>query len=168
MPAMAASPDPVRVEVRGLLVEPLSRAPIVILRAVEGEQFLPIWIGPFEASAIALAIEGTTTPRPMTHDLLRALIEAVEARVERVLIHDLRDGTFHARIDLVAPNGPLAVDSRPSDAIALALRCAAPIFVQPEVFAAAREREEEKGSEEERLKQWLAELPAEDLGKYTM
>jgi len=157
-------------EVKGLLVDPTSNLPIVLLRDCESDLFLPIWIGVFEANAIAIHIEGIDTPRPMTHDLLQTLVSDLEARVERVLITDLRDSTFYAEIHLTArKQRQLTIDSRPSDAVALALRAKAPILVLRSVLEKAQAIDlTERLSKDERLKQWLEEADPEDLGKYEM
>ncbi|HSM50919.1 MAG TPA: bifunctional nuclease family protein [Thermoanaerobaculia bacterium] len=169
---MSASPALVPVEVRGLLQDPANRSPILILKETGGERFLPIWIGLFEAQAIALALEGIAAPRPLTHDLLAAALDACQVTVERVVVSDLREGTFFATVELLREQGPLALDARPSDAVALGLRCRAPLFVDERVFAAARHRrpegEEEAESEEERIRKLLESLAPEDLGRYKM
>jgi uncharacterized protein len=164
--------DLIQVEVKGLMVDPISNVPILILRADDdSSKFLPIWIGIFEANSIALQLEGVKAPRPLTHDLCLKMIEANEGQLIRVVIRDLEDSTFFA--DLVLKFGEAGeeriVDARPSDAIALALRSAAPIFVDQEVFDKAREGElGERFQHEERLKKWLEDIDPEELGKYTM
>jgi len=167
---MVAPPEnAVRMEVKGLLVDPTSNLPIVLLRDRESDLFLPIWIWGFEANAIAIHIEGVETPRPMTHDLLRTLLLDLDARVERVVITDLRDNTFYAEIHLLAGKRELTVDSRPSDALALALRVEAPILVARSVLEKAQAIDlTERLSQDERLKKWLEEADPEDLGKYEM
>ena len=112
----------VKMEIKGLLMDPVSNMPVVILRDAANGLFLPIWVGIFEANAIALEMEKVATPRPMTHDLLKNLLTELDARVERIVINELRENTFFARIHLVRGDATLSVDSRPSDAIALALR----------------------------------------------
>jgi len=165
---MADAADLIRMEVRGLIQDPSTKTPIVLLRSAEGEEFLPIWIGAFEANAIALALQGISAPRPLTHDLLQAVLAAVGVVVEKVVVSGLRDNTFFATLQLLAASGPLELDARPSDAIALALRCSAPIFVQRGILDAAMLHEPDKGSDEDRLRKWLEELPSEDLGRYKM
>lgn len=161
---------PIEVEIRGLVIDPVSNSPIVILKRPDENAFLPIWIGVFEANAIALELEGVQTPRPMTHDLLRDLITALGARVRGVLVHSLIENTFLARIELVGPGGDVvAVDARPSDAIALALRCRAPIRVTADVFEAATSVSlEADANPGERVREWLESLSPEQLGKYRM
>ena len=158
-----------KMEIKGLLMDPVSNMPVVILRDASDGVFLPIWVGIFEANAIALEMEKITTPRPMTHDLLKNLIEELQARVERVVINELKDNTFFARIHLTRGDQSWSVDSRPSDAIALALRVRADIFVEEEVLEKSKSLRAE-GSEQdpERLKKWLEEVSPEDLGKYKM
>lgn len=156
-------------EIKGLMLDPSSNSPIVILKDVDSQLFLPIWIGVFEANAIALRIEGVDPPRPMTHDLLRATLEQLGARVEKIVISDLRDSTFFARIHLLREQGEIAVDARPSDAIALALRTESPIFVLRSVMEQAQaDHLATQASDEEKLKKWLEEISPEELGKYTM
>ena len=157
------------VEIKGLMLDPASNVPIVILRDTQSQLFLPIWIGVFEANAIALRIEGVEPPRPMTHDLLRLMVEQLGASVEKIVISDLRESTFFALIHLQHQGGPVTVDARPSDAIALALRTNAPIYVLRGVLDKAQAAEMTTPvSDEEKLKRWLEEISPEELGKYTM
>jgi bifunctional DNase/RNase len=147
----------IEVKIRALMMDPNSGTPIIILKDVNSETMLPIWVGAYEANAIALEIEKIAPPRPMTHDLLRNLIIELGMRVERVVVTSLRDNTFYAVIELTSGNGdPMRLDSRPSDAIALALRADCPIFVDLEVIQASRnsiatddETIEESGPSEE-------------------
>lgn len=160
-----------RMEVQGLMMDPSSKTPIVILREAGGELLLPIWIGVFEANAIAMSIEGVESPRPMTHDLLSQSLVVAGARVEKVVIRDLSDSTFFASIylEMGADGGVETLDSRPSDAIALALRAKAPIFVLDSVMEAAQHSDlVREVSDKDRLKKWLEEAAAEDLGDYEM
>jgi uncharacterized protein len=159
----------VKMEIKGLLMDPVSNMPVVILRDLEKGHFLPIWVGIFEANAIALEMEKVATPRPMTHDLLKNLLTELDTRVERVVINDLRENTFFARIHLTRGDTSHSVDSRPSDAIALALRVRAEIFVEEMVLEKSRSLRAE-GSEQdpERLRKWLEEAGADELGKYRM
>lgn len=159
----------VKMEIKGLLMDPVSNMPVVILRDASDGVFLPIWVGIFEANAIALEMEKIPTPRPMTHDLLKNLVQELEARVERVVINELKDNTFYARIHLTRGDRSWTVDSRPSDAIALALRARAEIFVEEEVLEKSKSlRVEGAEGDPERLKKWLEEVNPEDLGKYRM
>jgi bifunctional DNase/RNase len=142
----------IEVKIRALMMDPNSGTPIIILKDVNSETMLPIWVGAYEANAIALEIEKIAPPRPMTHDLLRNLIVELGLKVERVVVTSLKDNTFYAVIELSAGNGdPMRLDSRPSDAIALALRADCPIFVDLEVIQASRNSisTEEEGSEAE-------------------
>lgn len=156
-------------EIKGLMLDPASNVPIVILRDETSDVFLPIWIGVFEANAIALRIEGVEPPRPMTHDLLLSSLQSLGASVDRIVISDLRDSTFFAIIHLVQNGRELALDSRPSDAIALALRADVPIYVMRTVLEKANAvDQDQEASEEEKIRKMLEELGPEDLGKYTM
>jgi bifunctional DNase/RNase len=165
-----ALPAQLEVEIRGLILDPVSNTPIVILKKPDENLFLPIWIGVFEANAIALQLEGVETPRPMTHDLLRAVISGLGAQVDGVVVHSLVENTFHAKILLSSnKNGKVEVDARPSDAIALALRCHAPIRVAESVFREAHALDFREGEDQEtRLREWLESLTPEQLGKYKM
>jgi len=159
----------VKMEIKGLLMDPVSNMPVVILRDAGDGIFLPIWVGIFEANAIAIAMERISTPRPMTHDLLNNLVKELDARVERIVINDLKDNTFFARIHLSRAGATWTVDSRPSDAIALALRCQSEIFVEEEVLEKSKTLRSDGGDPDpERLKKWLEEVNPEDLGKYRM
>ncbi len=161
------------VEVRGLMNDPATRTPIVVLRDDEGDRFLPIWIGLFEAQAIGLALEGVKAPRPMTHDLLADTITSLGGTVDRVVVSALREGTFYATVEVLRGGEALVLDARPSDAIALALRLGSPILVREEVFSDAATRRSTSGEarsfdEDERSRRLLESLTAEELGKYKM
>ena len=159
----------VPMSIKGLMLDPVSNSPIVVLKDEEEKFFLPIWVGIFEANAIALQLENVATPRPMTHDLLKNMIGELEGRVTRIVINDLRDSTFFAQIRVLTGGKTLEVDARPSDAIALALRTEAPIFVAQAVLDQAQTISPENVEEEgERSKKWLESLDTEDLGKYKM
>lgn len=153
--------------IKGLMLDPVSNSPIVVLKDGEERIFLPIWVGIFEANAIALQLENVATPRPMTHDLLRNVIQTLEASVEKIVINDLRDATFFARIQVIIAGKTLEVDARPSDAIALALRTESPIFVEQAVLDQAQTIVPEEQSED-KLKKWFENVSPEDLGKYKM
>jgi uncharacterized protein len=156
-------------EIKGLMLDPSSNVPIVILKEADSQLFLPIWIGVFEANAIALRIEGVEPPRPMTHDLLRSMLEQLGARVEKIVISDLRDNTFFALIHLRREESSITIDARPSDAIALALRTNAPIYVLRTVMEKAQAVDlATQATDEEKLKKWLEQISPEELGKYTM
>jgi bifunctional DNase/RNase len=159
----------VEMKIRGLMMDPVTNMPIVILKDVNGTAVLPIWVGIYEANAIALEIEKVTTPRPMTHDLLKNLLLGLEARVHKVVVSDLRDDTFYALIWLEADGQVLSIDSRPSDALALALRVDCPIFVEDEVLKNSKVSgvASDKVTSEE-LRKWLENLNDEDIGRYKM
>jgi bifunctional DNase/RNase len=161
--------EEIRMEIRGLMLDPSSNVPIVILRDVDNQVFLPIWIGVFEANAIALRIENVEPPRPMTHDLLRSVLEEVGVTVRKVVISDLQDNTFYALIHADRDGEQFRLDARPSDAIALALRAEVPIYVLRPVLDKAKAVDlASAADDEEKLKKWLEEISPEDLGKYTM
>jgi bifunctional DNase/RNase len=155
--------------IKGLMVDPVTNMPIVILRDKVGERVLPIWVGIFEANAIALQIENIATPRPMTHDLLRNVISDLNGRVEKIVVTDLRETTFYALIYLTVGSETVAVDARPSDALALALRTQAPIFVEEHVIDSAKTVDlSQEPASADRLQKWLESLDPEELGKYKM
>ncbi|OGL45797.1 MAG: hypothetical protein A2149_02260 [Candidatus Schekmanbacteria bacterium RBG_16_38_11] len=157
-------------KVNGLMLDPVSKTPIVILKDLEKKLTLPIWVGYFEATAIALELEKTATPRPMTHDLLKNMILTLGATVRNIVINDLKNNTFYALIKIQSPSGNLEIDSRPSDAIALALRLGVPIFVEEEVLKKAKSFDLSKDSvdADDRWKEILENLKPEDFGKYKM
>ena len=159
----------IEMTIKGLMVDPITNMPIVILRDKDGDRVLPIWVGIFEANAIALQIENISTPRPMTHDLLRNVIQDLNASVQKIVVCDLQENTFYALIYLALDGGTVAIDARPSDAIALALRTHAPIFVEDSVIDNAKTVDfaPEKG-DSERLQKWLESLDPDDMGKYKM
>jgi bifunctional DNase/RNase len=170
---MTSLKDLVPMSIKGLMLDPMSNSPIVVLKDDDEKLFLPIWVGIFEANAIALQLENITTPRPMTHDLLREMIQQLDARVTRIVINDLKDATFYAQIRLMIRrvNGDdkmLEIDARPSDAIALALRTEAPIFVAQSVLDQAQTITPEGEGTEEKTREWFENLSPEDLGKYKM
>jgi len=159
----------IEMTIKGLMVDPITNMPIIILRDEEGQRVLPIWVGIFEANAIALQIENIATPRPMTHDLLRNVIQDLNASVQKVVVCDLKENTFYALIYVNAGGETVAIDSRPSDAIALALRTRAPIFVEETVIDNAKTIDfGTERADSERLQKWLESLDPEDLGKYKM
>lgn len=161
--------EPIRMQIKGLMLDPSSKLPIVILRDDESRYLLPIWIGVFEANAIALRVEEIETPRPMTHDLLQSALSEVGVNVEKVLISDLQENTFYAVIYLRHDDRELTLDSRPSDAIALALRAGAPIFVLPKVLQSARSLDMTAPlDDDDEVKKWLEEVDPDELGKYKM
>jgi uncharacterized protein len=159
----------VEMTIKGLMVDPITNMPIIILRDRDGQRVLPIWVGVFEANAIALQIENIQTPRPMTHDLLRNVIQDLQAAVEKIVVCDLKENTFYALIHLRTPSGAVAIDARPSDAIALALRTRAPILVEERVIDNAKSVDFSNDKQDsDRLQQWLESLDPDDMGKYKM
>jgi bifunctional DNase/RNase len=159
----------IEMTIKGLMVDPITNMPIVILRDKDGQRVLPIWVGIFEANAIALQIENVSTPRPMTHDLLRNVIHDLHADVQKIVVCDLQENTFYALIYLSLKSGTLAIDARPSDAIALALRTRAPIYVEDSVIDHAKTVDfSSEKADADRLHKWLESLDPDDLGKYKM
>jgi uncharacterized protein len=154
----------IEMTIKGLMVDPITNSPIVILRDREGQRVLPIWVGIFEANAIALQIENISTPRPMTHDLLRNVIQDLKASVQKVVVCDLQENTFYALIYLALDGDTVAIDARPSDAIALALRTRAPIFVEETVLDNAKTVDfTSEKSDADRLHKWLESLDPDDF-----
>ncbi|HJZ71413.1 MAG TPA: bifunctional nuclease family protein [Vicinamibacterales bacterium] len=161
----------IEMTIKGLMVDPITNTPIVILRDKDGQKVLPIWVGIFEANAIALQIENIATPRPMTHDLLRNVIHDLKAEVKKIVVCDLQENTFYALIYLAIDGRgeTVAIDARPSDAIALALRTRAPIFVEEAVIDHAKTVDfTTEKADADRLHKWLESLDPDDLGKYKM
>ncbi len=156
-------------KIRGLMMDPVSNMPIVILRDVNGSALLPIWVGTYEANAIALEIEKVATPRPMTHDLIRTLLTGLSAGVRKVVVSELKDDTFYAVIWLERDGQLISIDSRPSDALAIALRVDCPIYVDDSVLTSSKAAHavSERINDEE-LRKWLEGLGDEDLGRYKM
>jgi uncharacterized protein len=155
----------VEMSIRGLMVDPATSMPIVVLRDADNQRVLPIWVGPVEANAIAMQIENIAPPRPMTHDLLRQLLTELGATLERVLITDLKDNTFFAYLELKRGDETLLIDSRPSDALALSVRTRARIFVHTRVLTEARAVDLSPDQpDQERLQRWLESLDPDDLG----
>jgi uncharacterized protein len=159
----------IEMKIRGLMMDPVTNMPVVVLKDAEGSSILPIWVGIYEANAIALEIEKVQTPRPMTHDLLKNVLLGLQVHVNKVVVNELKDDTFYALIWLEREGQRMAIDSRPSDALALALRLDCPIFVEEEVLKHSRvsTASAEKTSNEE-LRKWLENLNDEDLGRYKM
>jgi bifunctional DNase/RNase len=160
----------VEVRIRGLMMDPATNMPIVVLKDVSSETVMPIWVGIFEANAIAIEIEKMAAPRPMTHDLTRNLIQHLNGTLERVVITELRDDTFFAILWIRQDNQPITVDARPSDAIALALRADCPIYVSEQVLQSAKLNTSgpPEGPTAEQLRGWLEGLNDEDMGRYKM
>ncbi len=159
----------VEMKVEGLTLDPLTNMPIIILKDLEGNRALPIWVGFFEANAIALEIEKIATPRPMTHDLMKNLITDMKAEINHILVSELKDNTFYAVISLMSGGDTLKIDSRPSDAIALALRVKAPIYVNETVIEAAKSLDLPDTShvnkeDKDQWKKWLDNIKPQDFG----
>jgi bifunctional DNase/RNase len=156
-------------KIRGLMMDPMTNMPIVVLKDMSGDAVLPIWVGIYEANAIALEIEKVTTPRPMTHDLIKVLLMGLDTSIKKVVVSELKDDTFYALIWLERDGRLMSVDSRPSDALALALRHDCPIFVDDKVLQTSKSSTtvSEKVNNEE-LRKWLEGLNDEDLGRYKM
>ena len=158
-------------QVTGITLDPFTNMPIVILKDLKGKNAIPIWIGILEASAIATEIEKIDLSRPMTHDLLKNILTTLDVKIQKIEVTDLKDNTFYAIIHLNADGRELTIDSRPSDAIAIALRTKAPIFVSQEVIDKSRKVTVEKTDDKEQKEKWaeiLENLSPEDFGKYKM
>ena len=159
----------IEMKIRGLMMDPVTNVPIVILKGTEAGVLLPIWVGVYEANAIAVEIEKMAIPRPMTHDLLRNILNGLSCSVAKVVVNQLKDDTFYAIIWLKLDDRLISIDCRPSDALALALRMDAPIFVEEDVIKSSKvEVTTKEKSTDVELKQWLENLSDEDLGKYKM
>lgn len=159
----------VEMKIRGLMMDPVTNMPIVVLKDVGSDAVLPIWVGVYEANAIALEIEKVTTPRPMTHDLMKNLLMGLDTHVHKVVVNELRDDTFFAVIWMERDGKVISMDSRPSDALALALRLDCPIYVEEEVLKHSKQAtaSADRVSAED-LRKWLEGLNDEDLGRYKM
>jgi len=159
----------VEMRIRGLMMDPVTNMPIVILKDVNGNAVLPIWVGVYEANAIALEIEKVATPRPMTHDLIRTLLMGLEAGVRKVVVSELKDDTFYAVIWLEKNGQLISVDSRPSDALAVALRVDCPIYVEDAVLNSSKAATSVSSKiNNDELRKWLEGLSDEDMGRYKM
>jgi uncharacterized protein len=161
--------DEVEMVIRGLMMDPVTNMPIVVLKDVSGDTVLPIWVGIFEANAIALELEKTATPRPMTHDLLQNMARGLNAQVQKVVVSELRDDTFYAVIWMDHAGETVAMDARPSDAIALALRWDCPIYVNRDVLEQSKQMATgaQTVSADEMLR-WLENLNDDEMGRYKM
>ena len=159
----------IEMKIRGLMVDPSTNMPIVLLKDPQSEALLPIWVGLYEANAIAMEVEKPQTPRPMTHDLLKNLIHGLNAQVQRIVVTELKDDTFYAVIWMEQNGESVSLDARPSDALALALRADCPIFVHEDVLKAAKvvpNTADSRSADE--LQRWLENLNDEDMGRYKM
>jgi len=158
----------VEMKIRGLLLDPVTNTPIVILKDSGSDTVLPIWVGVYEANAIALEIEKVSTPRPMTHDLIKNVLVGLDAHVHKVVVTELKEDTFYAVIWMERDGHIISVDSRPSDALALALRVDCPIFVEEDVLKTSKKAGATSETTSEELRKWLEGLNDEDLGRYKM
>ena len=167
----------IEMKIRALMMDPTTNSPIVVLKDVSGDSVLPIWVGLPEANAIALEIEKITTPRPMTHDLIKNVLTGLEASVRKVVVSELRDDTFFAVIWMERDGQVISVDSRPSDALALALRLDCPIYVEEAVLKSTKQpapstdkaaTDEMNKATDEEMRKWLDKLNDDDLGRYKM
>lgn len=159
----------VEMKIRGLMLDPVTNTPIVILKDSASDAVLPIWVGVYEANAIALEIEKVSTPRPMTHDLIKNVLAGLDAHVHKVVVTELKEDTFFAVIWMERDGRIVSVDSRPSDALALALRVDCPIFVDDEVLKTSKKTASAADpATSEELRKWLDSLGDEDLGRWKM
>jgi bifunctional DNase/RNase len=159
----------VEMKIRGLMMDPVTNMPIVVLKDVNGTAILPIWVGIYEANAIALEIEKVATPRPMTHDLIRNILFGLEVGVKKVVVSDLKEDTFYAVIWVERDGEMISVDSRPSDALAIALRLDCPIYVEETVLKSSKSTSTVvEATHSEEIRKWLENLNDEDLGRYKM
>ena len=158
----------VEMKIRGLMMDPVTNMPIVVLKDVNGTAILPIWVGIYEANAIALEIEKVNTPRPMTHDLIKNVLLGLSAGVQKVVVNDLREDTFFALIWVERDGQLICIDSRPSDALAVALRLDCPIFVDEEVLKSSKIANATEKVTNEEMRKWLENLGDEDMGRYKM
>ncbi len=157
----------VEMKIRGLMLDPVTNTPIVILKD-SGDTVLPIWVGVYEANAIALEIEKVSTPRPMTHDLIKNVLAGLDAQVHKVVVTELKEDTFYAVIWMESEGRIISVDSRPSDALALALRVDCPIFVEDEVLKTSKKAASSAETSSEEMRKFLENLGDEDLGRWKM
>ena len=165
----AQTSDEVEMQIRGLMMDPVTNMPIIVLKDVGSDLVLPIWVGIFEANAIALELEKTALPRPMTHDLLQNMARGLNAEVRKVVVSELRDDTFYAVIWMDHAGETVMMDARPSDAIALALRWDCPIYVNREVLESSRQTASgAQNVNAEEMRRWLENLNDDDMGRYKM
>jgi bifunctional DNase/RNase len=163
------APDEVEMQIRGLMMDPITNMPIIVLKDIASDTVLPIWVGIFEANAIALELEKTATPRPMTHDLMRNMARNLNAEVRKVVVSELRDDTFYAVVWLEQGGETVAMDARPSDAIALALRWDCPIYVNRDVLENSRQTSAGAQSiNADEMRRWLENLNDDEMGRYKM
>ena len=162
------APDEVEMQIRGLMMDPVTNMPIIVLKDVGSDLVLPIWVGIFEANAIALELEKTATPRPMTHDLLRNLTRGLNAQVRKVVVSEIRDDTYYAVIWMEQGGETVTLDSRPSDAIALALRWDCPIYVNRVVIETSKQASGNQAVNADEMRRWLENLNDDEMGRYKM
>jgi hypothetical protein len=167
--ASALATGEVEIQIRGLMIDPLTNMPIVVLKDVASDTVLPIWVGIFEANAIALELEKTATPRPMTHDLMRDLARGLNAVVRKVVVSEMREDTYFAVIWMEQQGETVSLDARPSDAIALALRWDCPIYAARTVLESAKQISEgPQNASGDEMRRWLEGLNDDDMGRYKM
>jgi bifunctional DNase/RNase len=163
------APDEVEMQIRGLMMDPVTNMPIIVLKDIGSDVVLPIWVGIFEANAIALELEKTTTPRPMTHDLLRNLARGLNAQVRKVVVSEMRDDTYYAVIWMEQSGETVTLDARPSDAIALALRWDCPIYVSRAVLEVSKQAAGgNQAINADEMRRWLENLNDDEMGRYKM
>lgn len=159
----------VEMKIRTLMMDPVTQMPIVILRDMQGETILPIWVGVYEANAIALEIEKVSTPRPMTHDLIKTILTGLNVTIQKIVVSELKEDTFYALIWMERNGELISIDSRPSDALALALRLDCPIYVDDQVLKTSKMATTAQDKvNNDQLRQWLEQLNDEDFGRYKM
>src|SRR5437899_11468125 len=162
------APEEVEMQIRGLMMEPVTHMPIIVLKDIASDTVLPIWVGIFEANAIALELEKTATPRPMTHDLMQNMARNLNAEVRKVVVSELRDDTFYAVIWMDHAGETVAMDARPSDASALALRWVCPIYVSRDVLENSKQAASAQHVNADEMRRWLENLNDDDMGRYEM
>jgi bifunctional DNase/RNase len=163
------APDEVEMQIRGLMMDPVTNMPIIVLKDIGSDVVLPIWVGIFEANAIALELEKTATPRPMTHDLLRNLARGLNAQVRKVVVSEMRDDTYYAVIWMEQSGETVTLDARPSDAIALALRWDCPIYVSRAVLEVSKQAAGgNQAINADEMRRWLENLNDDEMGRYKM
>jgi hypothetical protein len=160
--------DEVEMQIRGLMMDPVTNMPILLLKDVGSDRVLPIWVGVFEANAIALELNKTAMPRPMTHDLMQNMARGLNAEVRKVVVSELRDDTFYAVIWMDHAGETVTMDARPSDAIALALRWDCPIYVNREVLESSKQAASTQNVNADEMRRWLENLNDDDMGRYKM
>lgn len=166
--SQTSTPEEVEMQIRGLMMDPVTNMPIIVLKDIASDLVLPIWVGIFEANAIALELEKAAPPRPMTHDLMQNITRSLNAQVRKVVVSELRDDTFYAVIWMDHAGETVAIDSRPSDAIALALRWDCPIYVNRTVLETSKQAVSAQSVTSDEMKRWLENLNDDEMGRYKM